>query len=388
MRRVALNPRTLLLCSILALAAGCDSSENGDDSGDQGNLDGGDGEPCGLEDLVAVDESSCAPLDDDYRLDDPSADPYPECIADSGEYTLVADTPGSIARIEAYEAIADLLVRGGEPTREDFIEARTIFDADEGIGSRVARREDLHYPPIPESEHNPGLDPDKQCSDPELAAVYPERCAGPQRIRPIVNQALVDGIDETGVAAVNAARVDAALVWFMYLSVYKESFTCVATPKDCDSSWAYYTGGFTSGEGIGLSAQVAAASGYSHERIWAGVMGVRCWRDLYPDDLDIDTLTGESAEMFETTWEQLDNALHRGLALIVREKLQAAYTCGDDEAANWAWLQIAGPVLDREAAERDPAAAAELAAIWTLEAATHDDRARAVALIDTIFPCG
>lgn len=255
------------------------------------------------------------------------------------------------------------------------------------LRSRIDRREDLHYPPIPESEWNPGLDDDKQCADPDLAVQYPDRCVGPSKIRPLVNQALVDGIDGVGDPRVNAARVDAGLLWFFYLSIYKEAFTCTAAGKDCDSMWAKYTGGDQVDGGIGFSARVKPVSQSTHERIFDAVLGVRCWRDLYPDAVGYDALDADSRAMFDAVWEQLDQSLHRGFALIVRSKLEEAVSCGSEADANWAFVQVGLDILDREATERDASAAGDLRAIASVGEPTPEQRSEAVALLDAIFPC-
>jgi hypothetical protein len=383
----------LLAGASLTLAA-CATNDDPmmDDEGDDGTDTAAEGgAPCDPAD-DAVDQSSCVPLDTDYLPLDSDNDPYPACISDGGVYELVADPPSSIARVEAFETIADLLWRNGAPTAEDFTDARTAYDMEEGLGSRVERREDLHYPPIPEAEWDPGLDPDKQCSNTMLAEAYPDRCAGPAKLRPLVNQAFIDGQEGNGDPNVAAAKIEATLMWFFYISTYKEAYTCTSKGKDCDSSWAYYTGGAqVDGDVIGLANFVRQHSPETHQRIFDGVLAVRCFRDLYPNDMyaTYDDLPTEGQELFDQAWEQLDNALHRGYAIVVRQHLLAQddEQCSEATAANWAFLQIAGPVLDREAQERDPDAAAELAAIWALEEPTTDDLEQGAALIDQIFPC-
>jgi hypothetical protein len=186
---------------------------------------------------------------------------------------------------------------------------------------------------------------------------------------------------------VNAARVDAGLLWFFYLSIYKEGFTCSGAGKDCDSMWAKYTGGEQVGGGIGFSARVRPVSESTHRRIFDAILGIRCWRDLNPDAVGYDTLTGDSKVMYDAVWEQLDESLHRGFTLIVREKLEAAVTCGPEANANWAFVQVGLDVLDREASERDAPLADELRAIAAVEEPTPEQRAEAVALLDQIFPC-
>src|SRR5690606_290749 len=243
-----MNYRQLSTASLLSLSLALSACRSDDDPHDEHGGETGDGdgdvagdpcEPAG----DAVDESACAALDTDYTPSNSDGDMYPACISDGGAYELVDSPPGTIARIEAYDQIAALLWENGAPTADDFTMARSAYELDEGLGSRVDRREDLHYPGIPMAEWDPGLDPDKQCSNESLAAAYPDRCVGPAQLRPLINEAFIAGMSGDGDPNVHAARIEAGLVWFSYLSVYKEAYTCTHTPKDCDSSWAYYAGG-------------------------------------------------------------------------------------------------------------------------------------------------
>ena len=379
----------LCLCGGLALSA-CRTGE--DPMSDDGGDDGGEvTEPCQPA-TDPVDESSCTPLDSDYRPLQSDADPYPACISDGGSYELVADPPGSIARIEALDAIADLLWRDGGPTRDDFTEARTTYETDQGLGSRVERREDLHYPPIPEAEWDPALDPDKQCANSDLADAHPDRCAGPAKIQPLVNEAFIAGMTGEGDPNVNAAKIEAGLTWFSYISVYKEAYTCTHTAKDCDSSWAYYGGGAqVDGALIGFAQMVQEHSPNTHQRIFDGVLAVRCFRDLYAieDYPTYDDLPADGQQLFDDAWEQLDTAWHRGLAVVLRQHVLAHddEQCSGALEANWTYVQIIGEVLDREASERDSDAASELRDLYGLDAPTTEDVERIAELLDQVFPC-
>ncbi len=384
-----------LLFATYALTACSDDTPSDDGNAEVGDGDGdGDGEagdPCAPAD-DAVDESSCAPLDTDYLPMDSDNDSYPACISDGGVYELVADPPGTIARIEAYEEIASLLWENGAPTPDDFTAARTAYELDEGLGSRVDRREDLHQPEIPMADWDPGLDPDKQCSSDANVDKYPDRCIGPSTLRPIINEAFIAGMSGDGDPNVHAARIEAGLHWFLYLSVYKEAFTCIATPKDCDSSWAYYAGGAQAdGAVIGFARFVNTYSPGAHQRIFDGILAVRCFRDLYSVD-DYPTyadLPDDAKAMFDTAWEQLDDALARGFAVSLRQHLLAQddEQCSSATTANWAFVQIVGPAIDFEIRERDAAAADELMDIYELDAPTTADLERAAELIDQAIPC-
>lgn len=368
-----------------------EEGETGDGDGDGDGDTDEPGEPCDPAD-DPVDESSCVALDTDYLPNDSDNDDYPACISDGGVYELVDSPPSTIARIEAYDQIAALLWENGAPTTDDFTEARTIYDTDEGLGSRLTRREDHHYPPIPMEEWDPGLDPDKQCSNSELAAAHPERCLGPAKLQPLVNEAFIAGMSGDGDPNVHAARIEAALVWFSYASVYKESNTCVDTPKDCDSAWAYYAGGAQAdGDVLGFAELVRTYSPTTHQRIFDGILAVRCWRGLYPVDMypTYDDLPPDGQTMYDNAWEQLDDALARGFAVALRQHILAQddEACSTATAANWAFVQVAGEGLDREIRERDANAADELMGIYALEAPATEDLERAAELIDQAIDC-
>jgi hypothetical protein len=380
----------------LALAACTPGEEDGnadDETGDTGDGDGdGDGdpavEPCDPV-VEALDESGCMVLPTDYV---PGADDdYAACISDPGTYELVSEPPGTIARVEAYRDIANLLWNGGTPTSEDFAMARTIFDIEEGLGSRVERREDLHYPEIPMAEWDPGLDPDKQCSNTMLAAAYPDRCVGPSTLLPMVNQAFINGMQGTGDPNVNAATIKGALLWFLYISPYKEAYTCFsAKGADCDSAWAYYTGGAQlDGELLGFAAAVEPSSANTHSRMFDGLLAIRCVRDLYPEEMFPAgmPLPADGQALFDAAWEQLDEASHRALATILRQHAAAQDACGGAATANWTLVGILGQALRREASERDSAASSELDGLYAIAEPTPEDVARVIELIDQVFPC-
>lgn len=377
----------------LALAACTPGEEDegnadADETGETGETGDEAAEPC--EPVVEeLDESACTALPTDYV---PGAeDDYAACVSDGGTYELVSDPPGTISRVEAYEQIAALLWNNGTPTSEDFAMARMAFEIDEGLASRVDRREDLHYPEIPMAEWDPGLDPDKQCSNTELAAAYPDRCVGPSILRPMVNQAFIDGIEGNGDPNVHAATIKAALLWFLYISPYKEAATCFsAKGADCDSAWAYFTGGAQlDGALIGLAKEVEPFSPNTNSRVFDGLLAIRCVRDLYPEDMfpGGTPLPAEGQALFDAAWEQLDEASHRALATVLRQHAAAQDSCGGAAAANWQFVRVTGQALQREASERDAAASTELDGLYALDEPTPEDAARVIELIDQVFPC-
>lgn len=361
------------------------STAPGDDASGFPCVEGSvDGEPIGPHD-----EASCQRGPMDYA---PGADDaWPACLPDDGTYPLYADTPSSIQRVVAYTQVVDLL--WGTPTPEVFSQARAAYSEAEGLESRVLRREDLHFPEIPMDQWDPGLDGDKQCNNAALAAAHPQRCAGPALIAPIVDAAFVAGQTGQGMPEVHAARIKAALVWFLYLSVYKEANTCLTSvPNDCDSSWAYYTGGFDRAGGIGFSAEVRQRSELAHQAIWDGFSAFRCLRELVPldDDPSLDDLTADQTALFHAANGQLSDALAYGLALIVRDALVSQReVCEVEAAANWAFIRVLGPVLSEDALRKNAGEVfAPASAAWATDAPPDAAALRAaVAAIDAVFPC-
>lgn len=404
-RGAALGPSLALALLLTACVDGGQDSEgdtatatdtNGTDTASTTETTGPD-LTCEGEMVPGIDESSCAPLATDYqpRTNMSADDMWDACISDDGTYHLVSSSPSTIARIVAYEEIANLLWRGGTPDAAAFTAARDQYVLAEGLESRLVRREDLHYPEIPMSDWDPQVDSDKQCTVEANVMKYADRCVGPAKMSPIVVDAFDKGQLGEGDADVHAARIHATLLWFFYASVYKEANTCAtAASKDCDSAWAYYNGGEDLAGGIGLAAVVKGESAESHGRIWDGILAVRCWRELYADGGNYPLLPEIDAvgtALFEQGWEQLDQALHRGFALVVRGRLETMFDhqCnGGSTAADWAFLQIAGPALSREANERSAADAGTLDALWAKDAPTAEELVAGVVALDAIFPCG
>ncbi|MEK7423184.1 MAG: hypothetical protein AAB131_05020, partial [Actinomycetota bacterium] len=296
---------------------------------------------------------ACAPLATDYqpRVNGSGDDAWPACISDDNAYHRFADSISSIARVAAFEAIRDLFTSGGL-TAQDFVDADFIYLQDQGLDSRVGRREDEHYPAATDVDGtavacNSGL------VDP---ADFPERCVGPARIQPLLLAAFAAG--GAGEALrINAARIEAGLLWFLYVSIHKEATTCTANTADCDSGYAYYTGGEAREAGLGLAHDLRVLDPTAHDRVWDGLLSVRCWRDL-DQAIPAADLARRDQEI-----RQLDVALLRGIAVLVSVRtVELMGASGEDRAALWASLQILGAVLGREASERDPTAAATLAA--------------------------
>ncbi len=305
-------------------------------------------------------------------------DTWPTCNPDSGEYATFEPNVSTIARVAGYEQIADLLwEREGLPSSEDFLAAREIYATDEGLASRITRREDEHYPPVTDGDGNVLL-----CRDEGVPELDPDRCVGPAQIAPLINAAFVAGI-EGDEPAIQAARIDAALLWFLALSTHKEAITCTQVRKDCDSSWAYYTGGTQADEQpLGLARLVNEASEFTHQRTFNGVLAVRCWRDNDTADEATDLATRDRAVA------QLDAALDAGLARIISARVARMTAADADTAApDWAWLQVLGPALDRAVRNIDAGAADALQAEWAKNDPNSVDTAAIIDALTLALPC-
>jgi len=313
------------------------------------------------------DDPSCKPKTGDFVPG--TDDGWPVCISDDALYHPFTTSISSVARVDAFERIAAKLGFGTSkaPTATEFVEAKAIFAEDQGLGSRVERREDEHYPAAPGA-----------CNTltPEQLAMHSDRCVGPAKLLPLVNAAFADGAAGTEPRE-NAARLEAALLWFLYVSPYKEARTCSSKLDDCDSSYAYYTGGDAMSAGKGFARYVRARSPQTHAAVWNGVLAVRCWRDL-------DNPTGAAADLAQRdkAVAQLDRAMHRGLTVIVRQRITQRL-CN----SSWIGTRILGAVLDREATARDATKAAVLRSeLAKTDPAAVDEKALLAAL-DTLFPC-
>ena len=361
---------TLLSALSMLLAVACESSDPDASAPLGGGGAAGASAGCPVPtDPGAGDAPSCQPQSDDYLPASTATDAWPACISDDGVFHPFDPNVSSNARTAAFVEISKKLAFGGgrAPSPQDFIDARVAYSVSEGIESRVARREDEHYPAAP-----------KSCRDlagAELAA-YPDRCVGQNKLQPAINAAFEAGI--AGKEPVeNAARIEAALLWFFYVSTHKEARSCADTQADCDSSSGYYAGTQTRGAGEGLAAYVKAASPQTHARVWDGLLAVRCWRDLdNPGGLATNFALRDRAAA------QLDRALLRGMALVLQHRARNL-SC----SAAWETVKMIGPLLDREASLRDPAKAAVIRQEVARASATSVDVAALTGALDAVFAC-
>lgn len=299
-------------------------------------------------------------------------DSWAACISDDNTYHQIALSISSIARVEAYEKIGEKLWSpGATPSHRDFIDMRVLFEEDQGLGSRVARRYDTHYT-APATG---------RCDEAGVAAAAPDYCVGPATLQPLIVAAFADGsLGQNRI--VNAARIEAAVQWFLYVSSIKEATTCNVTPKDCDSCWGYYDGGTPRGTPIGLAADIDALAPETHDRAYDGVLAVRCWKNL-------DNQTGTSIDLTlrDQAITQLDTALLRGMALLIRQRF-AEIPCatGDYRDAALEALRVLVPLFDHATRERDAVTASLLAAEVQKDAA-QIDVAGILTALDTVYNC-
>jgi hypothetical protein len=377
------------LITLALLICGCPSDDDGNDTNNDSGSEEGGSETGACEPMTvnvpAPNEGACGPLATDY----PGSPDYPDCGPDDGMWEVILeDPPGSQARVEAYETMMMLLRGGSTPDANAFIQARMQYSLEEGLESRISRREDLHAPEIDQADQVAGVDFDKQCTIATNVTKYPDRCVGPAKIAPIINDAFDQGMAGTGDPNVHAARIDAAVLWFLWVSTYKESSSCVRLPEDCDAHHGYYDGNNPRTSPKGLGEEINDISPVAHGAVEDGMFGIDCWRDLQRDAILWEDYTPEEQQRFLTAHEQLDNALHYAWARLVRDRLeQHPMACGSEADASWAFIQIAGPVLDTEASVRDGAMAGTLSALWDNSAPTVTDIEGAIAAIDAIFPC-
>lgn len=316
---------------------------------------------------------SCAIPPTFYTPRDPSSagTRYPACISDDNTYhPFQVDVPSN-ARLAAIEQIGKLLAWDGSrvPTPKDFDEARLAYTQPEGVDSRVQRREDVHYPAAP-----------KLCRDmtPDEIAQYPDRCAGPAKVIPLLNDAFDKG--SKGVdPLVQSARIEAALLWFMYMSYYKEGLGCGTELNQCDSTSSYWAGNQdrSAAPTAGLGKYIRPLSSEAYERGWDAVLAMRCWRAVdNPDGVASDQA------LMARVGAQLDKAGDHALALIVRHRLQSL-SC----VPAWETVKILGGVLDRAATAADPTRAKVLRDELAKGDPGAVDTKAAISALEAMFPC-
>lgn len=368
--------KRILMLATVALLAACD------DSNPPENPDSGTPPPpaeCSDAPNTPEDLSSCLPPATDYRPREPQvnnseSDTWAACISDDNTYHVIDPNISTVARVAAFDEIATLLWRNGKvPSQADFVSAYDKYTQTEGLASRVQRREDYHYPPPPSG---------KACREANVPETAPDRCVGPAKLLPIINDALTRGAQGDS-PRIHAARIEAALLWFLYISVYSEVNTCTTTPKDCDSAWAYYTGGTERCAPKGLAAYVQNVAPKTHERTYDATLAVRCWRNL-----DNETGAATNIELRNLALSQLDRATLRGVAMILRQRFaQLRQGVEEVQQAHLAFINVLGPFLDREARARNVSQADALKAEVSKTSVTEVNAPAATTALDILFAC-
>ncbi len=317
----------------------------------------------------ATDDVVCEPLASDF----PAGPGFEGCVSqDLTFHAFNPDNISTIARTEAFDQIGDLLWNNAALAAAHFADARQLYAVAEGIDSRVQRRYDQHFAAsVPEGTN---------CRTAGVPAMYPDYCVGPGRILPIVVAAFDAGMAGQDMGT-NAARIEAALLWFFYTSVYKESASCATAIADCDSSHAYYTAATPRGEPAGLARYVAATGAENHDRVFDGTLATHCWRELD---------NGEAAVNLDQqaiALGQLDVALDHAAIRILTTRLRAFVGAeGEARAAHWAFIGIWTQALDRAIRVRDAAAADSMVAIAAGDGADLDVDALEARLL-ALVPC-
>jgi hypothetical protein len=282
-----------------------------------------------------------------------------------------------------------------------------------GLVERFARRPDEHFPQPAGAVANAatGEYDDHWCGAEANWTSARDYCVGPAALRPVMLAALTAGsMPATGrPARVYAARIEAALLYLYYASIYKESLSCLQDVEDCDSSWAYYSAGLDRDMAAqeGLARYVRAAEPETHQRIWDALLAVHCWRELDGGLLSMPPVARDRA-MRERARDQLDRALNRGMVGIVIARLRAlAAALGDADAAHRlaapahrAFLGVVGPLFARAletwvptkypatvAAVGPAAVAATAAALRAGDALDSAGATLAAGTLDAVFAC-
>jgi hypothetical protein len=326
------------------------------------------------------DVSACMHAADDYepRQNGSAGDQWPACISDDNTFhQLGASPPSTSARTLAWDSMALKLWRNAAPpTMQNFLDARNEYSVAQGIGSRVDRRQDIHYPEVP------GAPSALACTNAGIPLMYPDRCAGPAKLTPLINDAFQKGIAQMQ-PRVQAARIEAALLWFFYLSTLSEVWTCSFDKKDdCDSALAYYNAFTPRDELHGLASYIQPLGPETHQRAFDGFLAERCWRDLDQ------ALPATNTALYTRASNQIDRAELRGLALIARQRF-GLMPClsGEERLAAHEFLKILIGFLDRDARARNAGHADILEAQVERPDAAAVDVPAAQAALDALYPC-
>lgn len=422
---------------LLLLVAACSPPANNPDASTDGAVTDGSSNADGSSNPDASGEggvATCGPLESDYqpRSTMMSHATWPACRSDNNMFrAFTADEITSIARTTDFELLnanpnpirdmsgtevapahpMPLFDATRDPSADEFRAAAAYYASNSvmsGLVERFARRPDEHFaqPAGAVTNATTGEYDDHWCNTEANWMSARDYCVGPASLRPVMNAALTAGaMGGMGTPnRVHAARMEAALLWLYWASVYKESLSCLQDVADCDSSWGYYSAGVQRNEAMQktLARYVVALEPETHQRIWDALLAVHCWRELDGGLMSMPPVAADRA-MRERARDQLDRALNRGMMLIIASRLRAfassSATDSNAAAAHMGFIGVAGPLVARAletwiptkyAAGVSAAGAANVsAAITALRGATLSpaDATRAAETLLTIFPC-
>lgn len=376
-------------------------------------------------DAADVISNACMPAGGDFqpRSATPRMAPWDQCMAvtSAETYPVFNAAPSASARMRA----VDVLDRPGgffDPTRDPMPDefAPTMPPAgmdtsangllnSTGIAVRYQRRADEHYAPPAGLVLNSTYQ--DYCGPAANWMANRDYCSSPAALNPVLTASLASGMGGGATPSrVFAARIQATLQWWTFLSTYKETLTCAPVAGDCDAGFGYYTGGSSRSEAMqyGLARSLLALGSpgrEAHDRIWDGLLAVRCWRDL-DGGRAMPPVAATNEALREQARTQLDRALTRGMALIVQARLRSfASTDGDamranERQAHAAWIGVVGPLFSNGlqrwsrgwwAEQRATAPAAVVSRLVTElsagEAITTAQAGRASADLEAILRC-
>ncbi|MDP3278233.1 MAG: hypothetical protein Q8Q09_23805 [Deltaproteobacteria bacterium] len=376
---------------------------------------------------VATDvvSNACMPASTDFQPRSAGARmaPWDQCMAVTSAETFPVfnAAPSASARMRA----VDVLDRPGgffdptrDPTPDEFAPTMPPVGMDTsanglltstGIATRYQRRADEHYAP----PAGLVLDSTYQdfCGPAANWMAHRDYCTSPATLNPVLTASLANGMGGGATPSrVFAARIQGTLQWWTYMSTYKEALTCAPVVADCDAAFGYYTGGSARSEaaqyGLARSLLALGTPGReAHDRIWDGLLAVRCWRDL-DGGRTTPPVAATNEALREQVRTQLDRALTRGIVLLTQARLRSfASTDGDamraaERQAHAAWIGVVGPLLSNGlqrwsrgwwAQQRATAPAAVVSRLVTElsagEAITTAQAGRASADLEAILRC-
>lgn len=374
---------SLALFAALAGCGGGTMNTNGDGGADAfvNHSTDNNGSPCGAK--YTEDVSKCTPGKNDYqpRLMKPGSNGWPMCPkidASPNKWVLKGtDQPPATARSIAFESMAKKLWDARKIDSNAFIAARDEYSVAEGLASRVGRRQDVSYPELPGDDKF-------ACANAGVPAMFPDRCAGPAKLKPIIDDAFVKGINGEK-QVVQAARLEAALLWFFHLSMTSEVWTCSFDDiTDCDAAAGYYTQTSARDMPAGLAKYVFAQGPETHNRIYDALLAERCWRDV-DDMLPMNPMY---KDLYTWSSAQLNKASLRGQALILRERIgRIGCLTGEAQEAQIEFVKVLGGLLDHGAGLLDAQTAATLKTYTSAPKTDASSITAAQAAIDKIFSC-